>query len=243
MPMRPDRATAVQIGIDQFAQGRAGFEPGVELKTQLAADREIGTLAGSTDDLIDIGNCDALAGRIQTDCAQRVPLALDLGDADAADKFHLAGVAQCFERRTQLAARGQGVGFAAAKYAIQRRRAYRPHNARVRCASRKFGQREQGVRGGMTGTDDQGALARVALARSAQHVWNAVENCLRVVAFAKRGQAAGADRTRCAPGAAGIDDGAHAELGGHAVANCADHIGSAIAAHCFDLVEAFACDG
>ena len=53
MPVRRHRAAGMHIRIDQGAERLGAFKPRVEIETQLARQRQVGTLSGGGDDPID----------------------------------------------------------------------------------------------------------------------------------------------------------------------------------------------
>ena len=96
------------------------------------------------------------------------------GDAQAADELHRAAVAQRAQRRTQLAARRQGVGVAAAEDAGRARPSAPTTRGACRGPARQLGQVQQRIGGAVPGADDQGPLAFEARPVGAEHVGDAV---------------------------------------------------------------------
>ena len=111
--MRRHRAAVMLIRIDQGTQRLGAFEPGIEIETQLARQRQIGPLAGGGDDPIDRADPTPALRRLAFNDDLPV-LFMQRKDGKAGHQRDAPALYQLADLRPELAPRRQLIGVATA---------------------------------------------------------------------------------------------------------------------------------
>ena len=205
--VRRHGAAGMLVRIDQGTQRLGAFEPGIEIETQLARQRQIGALAGGGDDPIDRADPMPAAGRLAFDDDLPV-LLMERDDGEAGHERDAAALCELADFRPQLAARRQLIGVATAIDPHQIGAPGRPNERGLRLGIRELRQLQKRIAGGMSGADDQRRHPGIDMPGAAEDVGDAIGDPAGERGFALGRQTAASERIRRRPGAGGIDDGA-----------------------------------
>ena len=150
MPVRRHRAAGMHVRIDQRTQRPGAFEPRIEVETQLARQRQVGTLAGGGDDPVDRPDPAPAFGRLAFDdrfarCSPCGAPVMEKPVTSVTRPLSTSSLTSC----AKLAARRQLIGVATAIDPREIGAPRRPDERGLRLGLREPRQLEQRVAGRM----------------------------------------------------------------------------------------------
>ena len=203
MTMRRHRAAGMQIRIDQRAERLGALEPRIEIETQLARQRQIRTLPGGGDDPIDRSDPARAVGRLALDDdRRRLPRSAATANPVSSVTRPLSTSSLTFAPSSPRAG-----NWSASPPLKMRARFVLRVAQRTTCAGRSSASaRVRAARWRPSGRSRRRAsYARIDVPIAAENVGNAIGDPIGEFRFARRRQAARAERIRRRPRAGGVD--------------------------------------
>jgi len=207
---------AMQIGVDQLAQGGDTLQNGIDLDPELSQDCKVRTLTGGAHDFVDRFDPGLIFG-LASDGLNTAPLETEFAHAELGDQFDGA-LALC---RLYRPSKGDARWRTLPVVLGQLRKVFAancPNDFSVRNGPFQLDKVENNVRSGVTRPDDQNAFAGVTLSVTCDRIWNAVSDSVSQTDFARCRQAVGSNGIGGCPGARRVDHSAGFKMTFHTFA-------------------------